>query len=633
MENPKSKKNSPKASKTALLLTQDLNYARNLAANDEKVRNRSLKYLKKYLGQRTKATAISEDSLKIIWKGLFYSMWMSDKPQVQEDCAENISNLIHSFEFDEAMQFFKIGLITLQNEWVGIDQLRLDKFLMLVRRLLRQALFVLKKNNFKKLTNEAFTKVLEETILSTEKTPPLGLVMHFIEIYLEELAKVSDGMLQKTRTIDFLRPFINRLAFANDARIIQWIIKFIFTHLMQQHKLGLEYEEKYKIWKAHGFEGSINQIQKVIIKDSKNDETEKHDNSQSIVNKPLDPRAGNVNVELPPIVFDAKEISEALLIPKSDSRTTSQTRNHLTIWSGKFMTLYEGVYPLGAKNLESRKRKNSDVDTRIDKAAKRLMKFEENLLKRDEKEKRRKSKVDEEQVEEEPVPKKKKKNESPVKNESLQKENSKKQLPENKKKKVSSVKNESLQKQNDNKESPEKKKKKESPVKSESLPQENGMKESPKKRKNKKPSAELVVEAPEESKKTKAIKKEKINDVETDEGFMDEYNFCFERNSGVWFVTPEFDAKLDKPKTIKNDADMDAPDDATLKLTDETKKPRKTKNGKIDNLNGNDELKEGEYEIFVPSKKFIKKLKKTKSSEQIEEVLGKLRGKNRVDYY
>lgn len=39
-----------------LLLAQDLSYARNLAANDEKVRKKALNYLKKYLAQRSKAS-------------------------------------------------------------------------------------------------------------------------------------------------------------------------------------------------------------------------------------------------------------------------------------------------------------------------------------------------------------------------------------------------------------------------------------------------------------------------------------------------------------------------------------------------------------------------------------------------
>lgn len=84
------------------------------------------------------------------------------------------------------------------------------------------------------------------------------------------------------------------------------------------------------------FVGSINQIQKVIVPhDEEEEEDSESDNRNPSGNKPLDPRAGKVDVELPQILFNAKEISDALLLPKKNARTTKKTRNHLTIWSEK----------------------------------------------------------------------------------------------------------------------------------------------------------------------------------------------------------------------------------------------------------------------------------------------------------
>lgn len=142
-------KSTNEEKKRNILLVQDLNYARNLAANDEKVRRSAVKYLKKYLQVRSESNskyinwrllryiyksitfiALTDENFKVLWKGLFFSMWMSDKPLVQEECAESIAHLIHSLSFNHAMDFFKIGLVTLQNEWFGIDQHRLDKFMM-----------------------------------------------------------------------------------------------------------------------------------------------------------------------------------------------------------------------------------------------------------------------------------------------------------------------------------------------------------------------------------------------------------------------------------------------------------------------------------------------------------------------
>lgn len=50
----------------------------------------------------------------------------------QEECAENISKLIHCLTPDSSLLFFKVGLHVLNSLWQGIDQLRLDKFLMVI---------------------------------------------------------------------------------------------------------------------------------------------------------------------------------------------------------------------------------------------------------------------------------------------------------------------------------------------------------------------------------------------------------------------------------------------------------------------------------------------------------------------
>ena len=66
-----------------------------------------------------------------LWKGLFYCMWMSDKPLIQEDLAETISELVHSIvDRKTGLKFITIALKTMANHWSGIDTWRMDKFLM-----------------------------------------------------------------------------------------------------------------------------------------------------------------------------------------------------------------------------------------------------------------------------------------------------------------------------------------------------------------------------------------------------------------------------------------------------------------------------------------------------------------------
>lgn len=76
-------------------------------------------------------SAFSDDDFLRVWKGLYYCMWMSDKPLVQEGLAEDFGSLLPCFGKPEvSAQFFGAFLKTMSLEWFGIDQWRIDKFLM-----------------------------------------------------------------------------------------------------------------------------------------------------------------------------------------------------------------------------------------------------------------------------------------------------------------------------------------------------------------------------------------------------------------------------------------------------------------------------------------------------------------------
>lgn len=76
-------------------------------------------------------TVYSEVDLLKLWKGLFFCMWMSDKPLVQELLAEELSRLVHLFPLrDDAVTFTDTFFITMAREWNSIDNIRKDKFMM-----------------------------------------------------------------------------------------------------------------------------------------------------------------------------------------------------------------------------------------------------------------------------------------------------------------------------------------------------------------------------------------------------------------------------------------------------------------------------------------------------------------------
>ncbi|XP_018565397.1 ribosomal RNA processing protein 1 homolog [Anoplophora glabripennis] len=389
-----------KTDKKVYLVAQELELARVLAGNSTPSRDRALRNLKKWFSHRSKTLPFTDQDFQIIWKGLYYSMWMSDKPLTQEECAENIASLIHFQTFDEPIRFFKAGLSTLINQWFGIDQLRLDKFLMLVRRLLRHMLIVLKEHGLSKKNIDMFSEVVLLTVLNTNINPPVGLFMHFTEIFLEEIAKITEGNIPSDRLVDFIRPFIKKLAVTSDGREIAHIRKFIFIYLIKQSNLGMDYQAKYEAWKREGFPGNINSMQKIKL-----DDDEKASEGVNLENKekPLDPRAGRVDVELPQIKFNAKHFVNALQEYKFDKDSNSKSRSTINELTKLFTKLSKGMYPLGTKQV--RDTKTDSYDTSIRKATNRLVKFEKKLLGKEKK--KRKSSGDHEETDE--VPRKRKK--------------------------------------------------------------------------------------------------------------------------------------------------------------------------------------------------------------------------------
>ncbi|CAF5209271.1 unnamed protein product [Rotaria magnacalcarata] len=95
-------------------------------------RTKAIERLKSWINARTlnSASFFTYDDLIKIWKGLYYNMWMADKPILQEQLATEISSWIHEFrDNDQACLYIDAGFATFAREWWGIDRWRLSKFM------------------------------------------------------------------------------------------------------------------------------------------------------------------------------------------------------------------------------------------------------------------------------------------------------------------------------------------------------------------------------------------------------------------------------------------------------------------------------------------------------------------------
>ncbi|CAI4058104.1 Rrp1p SKDI_04G3160 [Saccharomyces kudriavzevii IFO 1802] len=176
------------------------NFVKQLSSNNRRTRENALEALKKYLTAKQSREHKQTQANKL-WKGLYYAMWFSDRPRPQQRLANELGEL-HGLYFDpkdnsnadeltindEAFIKFSKGFWkVICFEWFNIDRHRLDKYLLLVRRVLFNQLKYLQSRNWnKKVVGEYIAQVLRWLPLSGSPKVYTGIPLHIIDILLDE---------------------------------------------------------------------------------------------------------------------------------------------------------------------------------------------------------------------------------------------------------------------------------------------------------------------------------------------------------------------------------------------------------------------------------------------------------------
>ncbi|CAG5157073.1 uncharacterized protein ALTATR162_LOCUS4865 [Alternaria atra] len=170
-------------------------FIRNLASSDKKVRDEALNSLKTYLGAQTE---ISELDLLKLWKGLFYCLWMQDKPALQQGLSRDLASIVSSLRTPVVLPFIRAFFLTMSSEWSRIEALRLDKYLYLIRQYLNASFTFLSRNKWKKNLLEQWNTVVEEIPLERQNMRiPNGLRYHVMDIWVDEMEKVEGEAWEK----------------------------------------------------------------------------------------------------------------------------------------------------------------------------------------------------------------------------------------------------------------------------------------------------------------------------------------------------------------------------------------------------------------------------------------------------
>ncbi|KAF2857984.1 nucleolar protein-like protein NOP52 variant [Piedraia hortae CBS 480.64] len=166
----------------------DTTFIKQLTSSDRQCRDRALEALRAFLHHH-KEPFTTTDFLKL-WKGLYWSLWLQDKPRNQQQLARHIASLADELP-DRAQQrrFFEAFWLTMARVWSSIDSHRINKFMYLVRLSLGKVWECCVQSEW----DVAWTDMLQAGPLDAQDASvPDGLRFHLVDIYVDELCKADE---------------------------------------------------------------------------------------------------------------------------------------------------------------------------------------------------------------------------------------------------------------------------------------------------------------------------------------------------------------------------------------------------------------------------------------------------------
>ncbi|KAI5458713.1 nucleolar protein,Nop52-domain-containing protein [Mariannaea sp. PMI_226] len=171
-------------------------FIRNLASSDRKLRIASLESLQTFLASRS---SLQETDAQKLWKGLFYALWMTDRPLPQQRLATDLAELLFVLKPACVTPWLRGFWVVVDAQWTDIDVLRLEKFLLLVRRVFAAHVRLAKQHAFQGETVDALVAVLAEFPFEAEgdlRKVPVGIRLHALDLWVDELER--EGALAVT---------------------------------------------------------------------------------------------------------------------------------------------------------------------------------------------------------------------------------------------------------------------------------------------------------------------------------------------------------------------------------------------------------------------------------------------------
>ncbi|KAG1949932.1 ribosomal RNA processing protein 1 A [Pimephales promelas] len=326
-------------------------FAQKLASNEKRDRSKALLKLRKYITVRSGRAqgGFGEDELMKIWKGLFYCVWMQDMPLLQEELSTKISRLLHSFQtLDSQLLFFKAFLQTMKREWTGIDRLRMDKYFQLVRFMFRDVFEMLKRRQWDCSVLSEFLQLFSDQLLQGSGSAPAGLVLHVLDLYTSELARVGSAQLTAEQNLTFIEPFCKSMAKTKDRVLLKAIGSNVFDTIVDQVPFAIE-DLLREVGQADGEEldasGGSQTKPRSKKRTEENGSDAEEDCDEDLFSIPDNMDSKSDYACGPVLQFDYGAIADKLFEVASNSNIPSFNRSKIYKFVKVFRDLSEGLFP------------------------------------------------------------------------------------------------------------------------------------------------------------------------------------------------------------------------------------------------------------------------------------------------
>ncbi|ORZ30602.1 nucleolar protein,Nop52-domain-containing protein [Catenaria anguillulae PL171] len=220
-----------------MLLT---NLGKRLAAIEKKDRDTAFAALSQWLPAQS--TTVSDLDLLKLCKALYYSFWLSDKPLVQQELAENDDG---GDQGDEPVDPYTAAAIVglryihafwqiIIAEWPSLDKHRINKYYYLFRQLHKSTFAVLEKTEWSEDVLDVFMSMMVEGPLNaTESRIPDSIRYHTIEVYMDMLEQTVTTTVPPHVFTTLMMPFVFMLGESRNRKIHERIQECVIDRLTQ----------------------------------------------------------------------------------------------------------------------------------------------------------------------------------------------------------------------------------------------------------------------------------------------------------------------------------------------------------------------------------------------------------------